>query len=1122
MSTIQFQVTPSEPYGFCCLSRVNGSITKPSRMKKFLLTDVQNTRIIGDSTKLVSLENIALAMLELIDTEHWQRHFEKIVEFSDFSSLNDRDPIVTKFVGAVGAYTNSTGVFRRQYIQLQLFETGDNFYLSMEFPREYENWKNDTVNHLLVSLEQKKKKRKGEEMKPSSKSRKRNGSIEELKRNLSHGIDRLWFEASLVILRCNSVYSAEKNDVPEFQLVNSTMEVELRDLSVGDSFRVAEKMKTKFEILVMNKKDVFARNGEGKVQQFEPDAKVIRESNLARSMDCDSESEIAVASFPVAHFINHRSIRLNDWFKGYVFASFGEQQSTSHFMRNSGLTGGCVNVIQFNNFIKGAADGVDFIERSRSYSRGVHWSNGEVIQKGIATSFGEDGFLRPGFSYHQGLRYLHARATEVMETRQRKKDILSHEWKVKFAASMIPRGLEGNGKFIKTLKEDALSITFDIFVEAILKDKTIKYDGGLEDILRARRDEVSKIRNGMYYENCWKDYIDGLKVSIDDDGQKRLEEFHCEVARQVHQIVCEIIETAKKSHLYDRRFSQELWNQPKGVDFIVDDFALDANIYPAMLFHSVSFSAMSVALSLYASRQDFLDNVADICCIVISILNMLLCFRISTRVGMYKHHNEQVRAMFSKNHFLGFRKAVYSAMYKYDREAVEGEDDPFFEDLERRKKQFVEIVSYYGLEDPDEFIYDFRRLLEQKDQPAAYKHFQRLLITYYIPDVYQVNSYVQDSLVELYNICDEIRTLLTQDNSQKDGKEMVPHLFYRIVKFGSRSEKSLKSVIMRRDMFIILRYFWSSLCLSSSRKVVPLSTIENETYGIIKETEMIEKTLKGYGLKRHVLDLKRLHQATREIDKASMVFVLAYFSFGVSMIFAASRLWVIFGDGDGKKELIDVVFFLQLANMPGGLLSLLYYLRTTLRMLWIWIALGEGVKNKAGQLDEKAHYGLRKVRSFTFFQLFLTSFRIYALMCSMVSLPWAVARYTFPEEVQTKESLILYIALAGFCLAIGTAVTFSIVKYSISYKLPPNLGEPIGKAFQGELESMYRALSLSKNNIDMRGPQERITWEYVAQEFFHKYRFDVVFGVDRFSAIFQYLQCGVERRDNAIEGEEQC
>ena len=45
----------------------------------------------------------------------------------------------------------------------------------------------------------------------------------------------------------------------------------------------------------------------------------------------------AISTFPVSHYVNHRTMRLGD--NGYVFAFIGDEQASPHFMRYSGLTG---------------------------------------------------------------------------------------------------------------------------------------------------------------------------------------------------------------------------------------------------------------------------------------------------------------------------------------------------------------------------------------------------------------------------------------------------------------------------------------------------------------------------------------------------------------------------------------------------------------------------------------------------------------------------------------------------------------------------------------------------------------------------------------------------------------
>mmetsp|Transcript_42374 Transcript_42374/g.47161 ORF Transcript_42374/g.47161 Transcript_42374/m.47161 type:complete len:82 (-) Transcript_42374:141-386(-) len=54
----------------------------------------------------------------------------------------------------------------------------------------------------------------------------------------------------------------------------------------------------------------------------------------------------------------------------------------------------------------------------------------------------------------------------------------------------------------------------------------------------------------------------------------------------------------------------------------------------------------------------------------------------------------------------------------------------------------------------------------------------------------------------------------------------------------------------------------------------------------------------------------------------------------------------------------------------------------------------------------------------------------------------------------------------------------------------------------------------------MRQVQQRVTWEYVAREFLHKYRFDMVFSADRFGSILQYLQSGMKKVGELTERNE--
>ena len=112
-------------------------------------------RIIGDSTKMVKSAPIAARMHEYMtdpNDTNWQIHFNKLVADSEFPDLNDIDPIVPKIQRACKDLADRADSFRRQSLQTRFFETGDNYYLGMEFTREYDRWKADLGRDLVSPL----------------------------------------------------------------------------------------------------------------------------------------------------------------------------------------------------------------------------------------------------------------------------------------------------------------------------------------------------------------------------------------------------------------------------------------------------------------------------------------------------------------------------------------------------------------------------------------------------------------------------------------------------------------------------------------------------------------------------------------------------------------------------------------------------------------------------------------------------------------------------------------------------------------------------------------------------------------------------------------------------------
>jgi hypothetical protein len=111
------------------------------RWKNGILDDIrsqndQNTRIIGDFTKMVRSAPVAQKMLEYMTDpkdKNWQVHFNKLAEENGYPELADHDPLVPKIQKSLEWLARNAPGFKRQTLQTRFFETGDNYYLGKSF-----------------------------------------------------------------------------------------------------------------------------------------------------------------------------------------------------------------------------------------------------------------------------------------------------------------------------------------------------------------------------------------------------------------------------------------------------------------------------------------------------------------------------------------------------------------------------------------------------------------------------------------------------------------------------------------------------------------------------------------------------------------------------------------------------------------------------------------------------------------------------------------------------------------------------------------------------------------------------------------------------------------------------
>ena len=393
-------------------------------------------------------------------------------------------------------------------------------------------------------------------------------------------------------IRFGDVYNpGGQQFIPRLYFIDSLTPVTLGSLPEFESFRVVDQPNDRYDIILTGVAGAVVRNVEGYVSKMSNSTMVYRGSNLTRAPNGNTESKVSMATFPVAHYVNHRTmrVRLDSKDKGYVFAFCGDEQSTPHFMRYSGLTGACINSMLFNNFIGDALIGIAFQDRFRTYSSSTNWSNGEVVTRGTGANYGVDGFLRPSFPYKEGVRYLYSKYIECRESDNDIAQLLTDDWKVKFCSALIPRGLEDNQSYLAALSEQMSHVIYEVFMEEVGKDPSF---AGMDlcDLLAEANDKV-----GASGEP-WQELLDRANISA--DAKTKLMEKHAWIANSLDSLTQELIEYASFLRENGFRFTSYAEKQPKSVDSVIDSTSVETQGFAEGLTMSAALAAAEAAAAV--------------------------------------------------------------------------------------------------------------------------------------------------------------------------------------------------------------------------------------------------------------------------------------------------------------------------------------------------------------------------------------------------------------------------------------------------------------------------------------------------------------------------------------------
>lgn len=458
------------------------------------------------------------------------------------------------------------------------------------------------------------------------------------------------------------------------------------------------------------------------------------------------------------------------------------------------------------------------------------------------------------------------------------------------------------------------------------------------------------------------------------------------------------------------------------------------------------------------------------------------------------------------------QKRIFSLLNNESRIILNTEKNPFVAAIEKEVRQFQRCVIYYDLEIATTFKDAYAKVKTNFFDESGLQALQKLITRSLLVDTYHANSYVQESLVRLFEAVEEWLVCLRRSGGT-DGNlnEKARVLFKHLYRFKRRLEPSLQRGavrwgflkarhILHMDLFITLRFFYNALW-STASTILPaksccLAPIEHETISLLKQVTVAAKLDAEKRLSREVADIRGLYWATRESDIASVIFLVAFLTFATSAVFSVARLLSI-------GSITDFAFYAATTSALGAILAVFHLVRKLIILVNLWVLLGE----KVHEVPDIYLRNLRIVRSVTLTQAFLTLTRLLAAAGAAVALPLSVAETGYSDRIPTIETLPFWIAAGSIVAAVGAGLFFVMVEYVIRYHLPTDLGPFVCNIFRAEISDINEEMAQRPtNSVITHGSHQKRAYEYTANAFLHRYRFDTVFAADRFGQILQYLQ----------------
>jgi hypothetical protein len=760
-------------------------------------------------------------------------------------------------------------------------------------------------------------------------------------------------------------------------------------------------------------------------------------------------------------------------------------------MRYSGLTGAGINIMSLSNLVGQALRGFVVVDRVQRFAFETSWSSSEVVKRGTGSNYGQDGFLRPGFSYEDLIDYLFDKVMELFEIEAQNHDPLSRDWKVRIAAAMIPRGLENDTFFLNCLLaqlDRAINRKFDEVARKLIG--TMKLS---PDHWRFVTAEKSRIRlSSQSKPEVESATATGTKKNIEDY------DFFQTKVRTISKALQRVLFTLKETvdcsiqlRLGNNRISSELYNQPKPVDSVIDECATDSQMMVNALTRTIVLAAATICLYRHGNNSFVaLSGLFGISTFFYAYNAFLLALRYRTRNAL--HVREFLE---SKLNIL--RKNIYSIMSK-DQRSNFPYRDPCELCLERSVDRFLQNAKYYNSDESSitAFRSAYAQFTAMEKKEARIIQFIRKLLEEFVADLFHTNSYLQEDLVQVYKELLEMRTVFKVGSSHS--MKEVDTLYKRLQLVVPVLESHYLVWTYRRDTVpASFRYMFSPL--SGGGKIA----LETKAMADLSQT-ILAVSNQDSTVRRLVRDLKELNYSVRNFDLANAVIFFAFGSMTFAIVISCLRIieLVVRTESTWVEKSNEVLQWISIFALGGAIVasSCMILRMNHLRRVHIAISRLQSTCTTSRQL-----------LSITSFKMIIAVFQFVTTTIACVALLWMLA-----ESVMTDKdsfgwwNIPLVLSSISMIVMLSASILSSTTEFLCIHKLNPCFCTMICNLFRPTIEQLLQAFARKSSGLDIEPAQiiERETWEYTAREFLHHHRFDVILDTNRFGILLQSIQSG--------------